>query len=160
MSKTLLYSLSYHEIQKTDSTAVEKGLQLVNGFLARNNLASETLQLVDGSGLNREVRASTDDITSVLNFAWKRNIRPEFVSSLSIAGKDGTTRNLFKNLSLGNAARIKTGTLKGVISAGGYVFSKTGNIYSFAAIFNSTNLNKDHARNSLGEIIQTLIEKY
>ena len=39
-------------------------------------------------------------------------------------------------------------------------FFKKGNIYSFAAIFNSTNLNKDHARNSLGEIIKTLIEKY
>ena len=160
MSKTLLYSLGSHQVKKTDSTVVERGLQLVNSFLAKNELASETLRLVDGSGLEREVRASTDDITSVLNFAWKRDIRPEFVSSLSIAGKDGTTRNLFKNLSLGNAARIKTGTLKGVISAGGYVFSKSGNIYSFAAIFNSTNLNKDHARNSLGEIIKTLIEKY
>jgi len=84
---------------------------------------------------------------------------PEFVASLSIAGKDGTTRNLFKRKDLRNAARIKTGTLNSVISAGGYLFSKSGAVYSFAAIVNRKNLSKNKARNTLEDIIKLVVEK-
>ena len=84
---------------------------------------------------------------------------PEFVASLSIAGKDGTTRNLFKRKDLRNAARIKTGTLNSVISAGGYIFSKSGAVYSFAAIVNRENLSKNKARNTLEDIIELMVEK-
>ena len=61
---------------------------------------------------------------------------PEFVPSLSIAGKDGTTRRRFLNPIIENKVRIKTGTLNDVSSAGGYVFGQSGEVFSFALITN------------------------
>tara|TARA_Y100001970_G_scaffold281261_1_gene391649 strand:+ start:96 stop:353 length:258 start_codon:yes stop_codon:yes gene_type:complete len=61
---------------------------------------------------------------------------PEFASSLSIAGKDGTTRRRFLNPAIENKVRIKTGTLNDVSSAGGYVFGQSGEVFTFALIAN------------------------
>ena len=157
MSKTLVYSIGYDP--KLGRARSKLGIKSINNFLLEHGLLSDTIKIIDGSGLNKEVRASTEDIIRVLNFAWHRNIMPEFVASLSIAGKDGTTRNLFKRKDLRNAARIKTGTLNSVISAGGYIFSKSGAVYSFAAIVNRENLSKNKARNTLEDIIRLVVEK-
>ena len=157
MSKTLIYSLGYDS--KVGQASPELGIKAIKNFLSAHKLSSNTLNIIDGSGLNKDVRASTEDIIRILNFAWTRNTMPEFVASLSIAGKDGTTRNLFKGMELGNAARIKTGTLNEAISAGGYIFSNSGNIYSLAAIINKPYLNKNNARNTLERIIKLITEK-
>lgn len=158
MSKTLIYSLGYDPT--TGRALPELGIKSIQNFLSAHNLSSNTLNIIDGSGLNKDVRASTEDIIRILNFAWARNIMPEFVASLSIAGKDGTTRNLFKGMKLGNAVRIKTGTLNDVISAGGYIFANSGNIYSLATIINKPYLNKTNARNTLERIIKLIAETY
>ncbi len=158
MSKTLIYSLGYNPT--LGQALPELGIKSIQNFLSAHKLSSNTLNIIDGSGLNKDVRASTEDIIRILNFAWTRNIMPEFVASLSIAGKDGTTRNLFKGMELGNAARIKTGTLNNVISAGGYIFSNSGNIYSLAAIINKPYLDKNNARSVLERIIKLIAEKY
>ena len=158
MSKTLVYAIGYDP--KVDRATSRLGLKAINNFLLEHALLSNTLKVIDGSGLDKEVRASTADIIRLLNFAWARNTMPEFVASLSIAGKDGTTRNLFKRMDLGNAARIKTGTLNGVVSAGGYLFSNSGGVYSLAAIINKKNLDKNDARNTLEDIIKLVIEKF
>ena len=67
---------------------------------------------------------------------------PEFVASLSIAGKDGTTRNRFKGSKFGGKMRIKTGTMKNVSSAGGYVFGASGKIFSVVFLANYSKIER------------------
>lgn len=158
MSKSLLLSLG-NDI-KTEKKSIALGRKSINRFLTQHALDSDTLELVDGSGLGKEASASTDDIVRVLNFSWKRNTMPEFVSSLSIAGEDGTTKNLFKDLDFENSVRVKTGTLSNVVSVGGYIFPNRGQKYSFAAIINTDSINKHSARNSLEQIIKELVDSF
>ena len=61
---------------------------------------------------------------------------PEFVSSLSIAGRDGTTRRRFKRRPEAGRMHVKTGMLRDVVSIAGYVHSKSGKPYAVAMIMN------------------------
>ena len=52
------------------------------------------------------------------------SVAPEFMSSLAIAGIDGTIRNRFMGTDAVGLVRAKTGTLNGVSALSGYVGDK------------------------------------
>jgi D-alanyl-D-alanine carboxypeptidase/D-alanyl-D-alanine-endopeptidase (penicillin-binding protein 4) len=55
----------------------------------------------------------------------------DFVSTLSIAGVDGTTRGRMKNTPAENNAHSKTGTLNGVTALAGYVLTRDGQLAAY-----------------------------
>ena len=61
---------------------------------------------------------------------------PEFVSSLPLAGEDGTLRRHFRDPDTAGRIHAKTGTLDGVLSLAGYAQTRAGRRYTFAALVN------------------------
>jgi serine-type D-Ala-D-Ala carboxypeptidase/endopeptidase (penicillin-binding protein 4) len=57
----------------------------------------------------------------LLKAAQKSLWAPEFLTSLPIAGIDGTMKRRLKDSSAAMRARVKTGTLKNVVAIAGYV---------------------------------------
>ncbi|MCI6529786.1 MAG: D-alanyl-D-alanine carboxypeptidase/D-alanyl-D-alanine-endopeptidase [Mesosutterella sp.] len=99
-------------------------------------LGIDTAGLVpdNGSGLSRRTRASARQIALALAAEYRSPWGPEFMSSLPIAGLDGTMRR--RPVPAGTA-RIKTGYLSGVRSAAGYVRSRSGMLYALCAVIDS-----------------------
>ena len=89
----------------------------------------------NGSGLSREARISAQALGRMLQTAWLSPVMPELVSSLPIAGTDGTAR---RSKAQGNA-HLKTGSLNNVAGVAGYVHAASGRRYVFVMIANHGN---------------------
>lgn len=101
------------------------------------------LVVVDGSGLSRYNLASPHNIASYLVWAYKMPYSAEFVSSLSIAGVDGTLSERFTNLTPN--LRAKTGTMTGVSALSGYIQTKDGEVLAFSILSNGKTSRKVYA---------------
>lgn len=103
-----------------ETTATRADLA-VRGWLLRHNINDQGLVLENGSGLSRLERATPGQLAGVLQAGQKSLWMPEFLSSLPIAAVDGTMRKRLKDSPAAARARLKTGSLSGVIAVAGYV---------------------------------------
>jgi D-alanyl-D-alanine carboxypeptidase/D-alanyl-D-alanine-endopeptidase (penicillin-binding protein 4) len=115
---------------------VEKGVEAVKSYLELKSLDSTQLILTNGAGLSRDTRVSTTLLNNVLQSAWASPYMPEFVSSLPINGMDGTMRNRLRGSRMSGRMHVKTGSLNEVVAVAGYVYARSGKIYSAAGIVN------------------------
>ena len=93
----------------------------------------------NGSGLSMEGRVTAAGLARMLQVAWRSPVMPELMSSLPIAGVDGTLRR--RQLRSGATAHLKSGTMPeyGVAGLAGYVDGASGKRYVLVAIANHTN---------------------
>src|SRR5690606_27073859 len=107
----------------------QSGAAAVARVLAARGLSFPELVIENGSGLSRDARISAASMASMLNAAWASERMPEFISSLAIAGEDGTVRRRWKTESTRGKAHLKTGTLRDVSALAGYVQGASGKRY-------------------------------
>lgn len=114
---------------------MEKGLTVISKYL--NEIGITDFQLLNPSGLTRRNQFRAKDFIHLLtNIKSNFRIFPEYISSLPIAGVDGTLK---KHVGLGEYAgqiRAKTGHLTGVASLAGYVSVPNQEINSFVFLYN------------------------
>ena len=112
----------------------KSGTQVIENHLRMIGL-NGNFSMADGSGLSRLNRVSPEDITHALAKVYKDpDISEEFISSLPVAGVDGTLKKRFRSLK--GKVYAKTGYLEGARSLSGYVFGKNGQVYVFSIISN------------------------
>ena len=73
----------------------------------------------------------------MLQAVWKSPTMPEFISSLPIAGIDGTLRR--SRVRVPGSSHLKTGTLNDASALAGYVLGNNGRYYVMVAMANSPN---------------------
>ncbi|MDG2175929.1 MAG: D-alanyl-D-alanine carboxypeptidase/D-alanyl-D-alanine-endopeptidase [Gammaproteobacteria bacterium] len=115
---------------------VDKGIEAVKSYLELKSLDSTQLIMTNGAGLSRNTRVSTNLLNNVLQSAWASPYMPEYVSSLPLNGLDGTMRNRLRGSSMSGRMHVKTGSLNEVVAVAGYVYARSGKIYSAAGIVN------------------------
>jgi len=93
----------------------------LKGWLADKRLKLPELVIDNGSGLSRSERISADGLSQLLLAAWKSPVMPELMSSLPLAGIDGTLKKRLGNSAAAGRAHLKTGYLDGVRAIAGYV---------------------------------------
>ena len=93
--------------------------------------------LDNGSGLSRSERISALALGRLLQAAYQSPLMPELMSSLPIAGVDGTMRRN-RSRAVGSA-HLKTGSLRDVVAVAGYVHAISGRRYVLVAIANHPN---------------------
>ena len=98
-------------------------------LLHERGLNFPELRLDNGAGLSRDTRISAASLGSVLMHAEQSVWMPEFISSLSLAGLDGTLRKQFKSEDATGRMHLKTGRLDDVYATAGYVHARSGREY-------------------------------
>ena len=111
--------------------------------------AGDGLVIDNGSGLSRDSRLTARFLARLLQQAWAGPLMPELLSSLPVAGVDGTVRKL-KGAT--GRAHLKTGSLRDVVGVAGYVLSDSGRRYVLVAIVNHPNANA--ARPAIDAVVQ------
>ncbi|MCU1279504.1 MAG: dacB, partial [bacterium] len=102
-----------------------KGTRAVMDYLTSAGIKPGGYKIVNGSGLTHENRITPQDLSSLLRkIYYDLSVAPDFMSSLAIAGIDGTIRNRFMGTDAVGLVRAKTGTLNGVSALSGYVGDK------------------------------------
>jgi len=105
--------------------------------------------IANGSGLSREGRLSARTFGKLLQSAWASPVMPELMSSLPVAGVDGTLRR-YKGGP--GRAHLKTGSLKDVVGIAGYVLGDSGRRYVVVGIVNHAHA--DAARPALQALVE------
>jgi D-alanyl-D-alanine carboxypeptidase/D-alanyl-D-alanine-endopeptidase (penicillin-binding protein 4) len=116
----------------------QKGIEVVESFLEREvGIAPGSYVMKNGSGLNDANRFSATQMTRILRYMYQRfPLAPEYLSSVGIAGKDGTLKYRFEGSDAVGRLRAKTGTLENVSALSGYVQATGGEIFVFAMMVN------------------------
>lgn len=134
MTRVLLLTLGAEAGNRP--ATVDSSVQVALSVLSRQGLDMKGLILDNGSGLSRVGVVSADSLTDMLQKAWMSPVMPEYVSSLSILGIDGTSRNRLRDPSTRSMAHVKTGALRDVRSIAGYVWGASGKRYIVVSMVN------------------------
>jgi D-alanyl-D-alanine carboxypeptidase/D-alanyl-D-alanine-endopeptidase (penicillin-binding protein 4) len=131
---------------------LDKGRRAIYEVLRRQGVETERLRIDNSAGLSRDTLISARQMGQVLSAAWRSNFMPEFVSSLSLAGLDGTTRNRFQGRRTRGRMHLKTGRLDDVSGIAGFVTADSGSRYTVAVLVNGPD-----AHRGLGEDLQEVV---
>jgi D-alanyl-D-alanine carboxypeptidase/D-alanyl-D-alanine-endopeptidase (penicillin-binding protein 4) len=134
MARLLLLTLGAEGGRRPASE--DSSAAVVRRVLGSQGLSMPELVVDNGSGLSRVGRVSADSLASLLTVAWRSPYMPEFMSSLAIAGVDGTVRLRLRGSDTRGMAHLKTGTLANVRAMAGYVLGASGKRYVVVSIVN------------------------
>ena len=137
MARQLFLTLSA-EIDKQPAT-VARSTEIVKAWLARKSIGAPELVMENGSGLSRVERISASSMSRLLDEAFKSTVMPEFISSMSLIGLDGTFRRRARSDVVAGTAHLKSGTLNDVRAIAGYMLANDGKRYSLVMMVNHPN---------------------
>jgi D-alanyl-D-alanine carboxypeptidase/D-alanyl-D-alanine-endopeptidase (penicillin-binding protein 4) len=138
MARTLFLTLGAEHLGAPGSA--QKARRAVKAWLEKSGLDFPELFIDNGSGLSREARISALSMGRLLGFSYASPNMPELLSSLAIAGVDGTTRKRFRATRLAGRAHLKTGTIRGSTGIAGFVLDRRGERWIVVSMINNPRL--------------------
>jgi D-alanyl-D-alanine carboxypeptidase/D-alanyl-D-alanine-endopeptidase (penicillin-binding protein 4) len=108
----------------------------IRAWLDEKKLPLPELVLDNGSGLSRSERISAESLSQLLLAAWHSPVMPELMSSLPLAGVDGTLKKRLGDSAASGRAHLKTGYLQGVRAIAGYVLDASGKRWVVVCLIN------------------------
>lgn len=106
---------------------LKKGRDAVLDILKQAGVPNtDDILIENGSGLSRIAHFSAEQMASLLDVAYRDAYMPEFLSSLSLSGRDGTLYKRFKNEDMEGRSHLKTGTINNVTAISGYMLNRQG----------------------------------
>jgi D-alanyl-D-alanine carboxypeptidase/D-alanyl-D-alanine-endopeptidase (penicillin-binding protein 4) len=106
--------------------------KVMREFLAKTGIDVSEMVIKDGSGLTRYNLASPHQFVTYLSWMQKQSYFPAFLSSLAVAGVDGTLKNRMQDMPA--KVRAKTGGMTGINSICGFVMQEE-EMLAFAILF-------------------------
>jgi D-alanyl-D-alanine carboxypeptidase/D-alanyl-D-alanine-endopeptidase (penicillin-binding protein 4) len=137
MARQLFLTIS-GEIYKQPATTL-RSTEIIKTWIARKGIAAPELVMENGSGLSRIERISANTLSRLLDAAFQSSVMPEFVSSMSLIGLDGTFRRRARADIAAGTAHLKSGTLNDVRAIAGYILANDGKRYSVVMMVNHPN---------------------
>lgn len=157
MARQLLYTLSAEVLGAPGNEA--GGRKVIADWLAAHGLKSCALDYENGAGLSRDTRITAGDLGALLGFAWQQPYMPEFVSSLSLSGLDGTLSFRLDDGPLAGVAHLKTGSLDHVTAIAGYLQGRSGHRYALVALQNYTDVHRGPGEEVQEALLRWLYER-
>jgi len=157
MARQLLFTLGAEAFGPPGTEAA--GRMVVRHWLASKGMDFAELRLDNGAGLSRESRMTARQIADLLRYAYSSAFMPEYLSSLSLSGLDGTLSRRFRNGELTGLAHMKTGSLDHVSSIAGYFQARSGNRYIVVTLHNHTDIHRGAGEEVQEALLRWLYEK-
>jgi serine-type D-Ala-D-Ala carboxypeptidase/endopeptidase (penicillin-binding protein 4) len=138
-----------------NTSANEAGLTVLKRGLTQFGASPTGYELADGSGLSRKNLVSPLTFVQTLQGVARSPYLKPFQESLAVAGKSGTLERRFLNTPVQGRLFGKTGTLKGVSSLSGYLYTSEPPLV-FSVIANHSNQESAILRQATDEIVLLL----
>lgn len=136
------------------------GSRAVMEWFNEKGLEAGGIKVVDGSGLSRLNRTTTDFLCRYLTAMSREPFYNDFLQSLAKVGESGTAKNLLPGLPMGITVRVKTGTMDGVKSYAGYVITPHGQTLAFAIVSNGHDCSERAVTDKLNKILYKIATMY
>lgn len=134
----------------------EKAIKVLNSCISDMGVKPSDMKLFNASGLDRNSKIKPSALSLFLARLENKDYFPEYLVSMSVLGRDGTTRRRLKDHEA--KARLKTGSLRGVRSIAGYLIPEPEKIYSFSMILNCKDCNARRWIQKEDEVIEQLLD--
>jgi D-alanyl-D-alanine carboxypeptidase/D-alanyl-D-alanine-endopeptidase (penicillin-binding protein 4) len=134
MARTLLLTLGAEKLGPGATQG--SGDQAALAILSSQHVDTQGWDIDNGAGLSRKSRLTAGGLGGMLEVAWRSPLMPEFISSLAIAGTDGTVRHRLRGDEVKGMAHLKTGTLRNARALAGYVLGASGKRYIVVSLVN------------------------
>lgn len=144
--------------EKAGVGSIDEGLQLEQNFLKSAGIPDGDIFLSDGSGLARDDLLKPRAMVQLLRFAAQQPWGPDFLSTLPIAGVDGTLEGRMKKPTVAGLIQAKTGSLEHVHALSGYATSLAGEYFVFSIFGNNDPDHGGDADSVLDEIGAAMVE--
>ena len=135
----------------------QAGLLELKDFLKEAGLSPDEFQLNDASGLSRRNLVSPEATVKLLSYIWNSPHRGVFVSTLPLAGEDGTLVWRFSKTPARGLIRAKTGSLAHVTAISGYATTEDGRHLAFSVMTNNYGVQASYVRSLADRICVALI---
>lgn len=126
-------------LRKQKGASLADGVVLINEHLKSLALPEDQYHIESPSGLTRQNKMSSFAMWKILQHL--RNdfrVQPEFLTSLPIAGIDGTLKKRMKDSPAERWVRAKTGYINDVVSLAGYAGLEDGRVVTFTFVYNGS----------------------
>lgn len=124
-------------VKKSKGATLADGTLIINEHLQSLGIPAEQYKLQSPSGLSRDNKMSSFAMWKILQHLRDDfKVQPEFLTSLPIAGVDGTLKRRMKNSKAERWVRAKTGFLTNVVTLAGYAGNEDGRVVTFSFIYN------------------------
>jgi D-alanyl-D-alanine carboxypeptidase/D-alanyl-D-alanine-endopeptidase (penicillin-binding protein 4) len=152
----LLLRAVAHDKLGLGSTAA--GLKVEEDFRRAAGIPDGDVVLSDGSGLARDDLVTPRAMAMLLRYAAAQPWGRDFVSTLPIAGVDGTLEDRMKNTAATGLIEAKTGTLEHDHALSGYATTLRGEYLAFAIFCNNDAQHGPGASATIDAIATAMIE--
>lgn len=125
------------------------GLKVEQDFLKSAGVADGDVILSDGSGLARDDLVTPRAIVTLLRYAAHQPWGDDFLSTLPVAGTDGTLESRLKGTPAAGRIEAKTGSLEHAHALSGYATTLRGERLAFAIFGNN---DPEHGRDATATI--------
>ncbi|GHT85407.1 D-alanyl-D-alanine carboxypeptidase [Betaproteobacteria bacterium] len=136
IARQLLANLGRTHPHPPPADMVAAGIQTTHRLLGTAGIKLDGFVIENGAGLSRRARIRADSLGTLLLVAWRRPWMPEFIASLPIVGRDGTTHKRLTDSPARGYAHLKTGTVNGVKAIAGYVLDRHGKRHVVVMLIN------------------------
>lgn len=114
----------------------QNGTAAVGAYLKSIGVPEEQFRLDDGCGLSKENAISAEALVRVLTHNFQAKQSADYLSSLAVAGQDGTLQKRFRGTELQGRIFAKSGFISGVRNLSGYLKAKDDQWYAFSILIN------------------------
>lgn len=143
---------------KAQPGTIANGMSLIREHMKSLGIPENEYVLLNPSGLTRDNRLSARALWKVLwDLKSQLLYEPEFLTSLPIAGIDGTLKKRMRGTPAERWVRAKTGFLTGVVSLAGYAGRRDGRVIPFVLIYNGS-ADEGKVRSAFDEVMQVLVQ--
>ncbi len=113
-------------------------LAALKAILAPSGINFQHVLINDGAGLSRYNLFSPRQFVQLLEYVYRDNgVRDPLIHALPIAGRDGTLRWRMPELGRRGNVRAKTGSMTGVSSLAGFIYTDHGDVLVFTIMVNN-----------------------
>lgn len=157
-------SLYLHAAAKLKGTPLNwaQAQPVIKNFLQQQTgINLQNAVLTDGSGLSREDLLTPEQTVGLLRFLHDRfPLSYEYISALPVAGQDGTLQRRFRKPTQQGLLRAKTGTMTGIMSLSGYLYTSNGHTLAFSIFINTKPGTKPSISGRYRSMVETLCDYF
>lgn len=152
-----LYSESFLKTiaaKETKPGSLNVGIEQIIKYINAIGLDEQSIQMKDGSGLSPQNRVTTHLLSEFMAYMYK-SLGPELVIGLlPRAGYDGSVRSFLKGSAAMGNVWVKSGSMSGVMSYTGYIYTEKRNWVAISVISNGHTARNSEVRKHFEQLFR------